>query len=183
MMTFLPILYTIDSSVNHFSPSLQKITYNTKYVHKKSTTVYAPRRNWDSPNPGLGSACCPPPQKQGGGGTLACGWGVGGESQFRRGAYTVVLFICTYFVTYNKFYLPKKTVSSLSYVYLSSLGCPACLSTCLSACYPVHCHPGVCLLICLSLCQFVAVALAVYISVCSSLCCSACLSACFPIHK
>ncbi len=40
----------------------------------------------------------PSPQKQGGGGTLACGWGVGGESQFRRGAYTVVLFICTYFV-------------------------------------------------------------------------------------
>ncbi len=38
------------------------------------------------------------PQKQGGGGTLACGWGGGGESQFRRGAYTVVLFICAYFV-------------------------------------------------------------------------------------
>jgi hypothetical protein len=33
----------------------------------------------------------PSPQKQGGGGTLACGWGV-------YGAYTVVLFICTYFV-------------------------------------------------------------------------------------
>jgi hypothetical protein len=42
----------------------------------------------------------PSPQKQGGGGTLACGWGVGGESQF-RGAYTVVLFICTYFVVYG----------------------------------------------------------------------------------
>jgi hypothetical protein len=40
----------------------------------------------------------PSSQKQGGGGTLACGWGVGGESQFRQGAYTVVLFICTYFV-------------------------------------------------------------------------------------
>ena len=40
----------------------------------------------------------PSPQKQGGGGTLACGWGVGGKSQFRRGAYTVVLLICTYFV-------------------------------------------------------------------------------------
>jgi hypothetical protein len=40
----------------------------------------------------------PSPQKQGGGDTLARGWGVGGESQFRRGAYTVVLFICTYFV-------------------------------------------------------------------------------------
>ncbi len=25
--------------------------YDTKYVHIKSTTVYAPRRNWDSPNP------------------------------------------------------------------------------------------------------------------------------------
>jgi hypothetical protein len=40
----------------------------------------------------------PLPPETGGGGTLACGWGVGGKSQFRRGAYTVVLFICTYFV-------------------------------------------------------------------------------------
>jgi hypothetical protein len=39
----------------------------------------------------------PSPQKQGGGGTLACGWGVGGSPN-SRGAYTVVLFICTYFV-------------------------------------------------------------------------------------
>ncbi len=46
----------------------------------------------------------PSPQKQGGGGTLACGWGVGGESQFRRGAYTVVLLICTYFVFWSKRY-------------------------------------------------------------------------------
>ncbi len=42
---------------------------STKYVHIKSTTVYAPRRNWDSPNPFLAR----------GGGTLACGWGVGGS--------------------------------------------------------------------------------------------------------
>jgi hypothetical protein len=48
----------------------------------------------------------PSPQKQGGGGTLACGWGVGGESQFRRGAYTMVLFICTYFVIYTVCIVP-----------------------------------------------------------------------------
>jgi hypothetical protein len=70
---------------------------STKYVHIKSTTVYAPRRNWDSPNPFLASECSPPPETGGRGHTSlrVGGWG---ESQFRRGAYTVVLFICTYFV-------------------------------------------------------------------------------------
>jgi hypothetical protein len=37
----------------------------TKYVHIKSTTVYAPRRNWDSPNPFLASECSPPPRNRG----------------------------------------------------------------------------------------------------------------------
>jgi hypothetical protein len=43
---------------------LERIT-NTKYVHIKSTTVYAPRRNWDSPNPFLASDCSPPPRNRG----------------------------------------------------------------------------------------------------------------------
>ncbi len=70
---------------------------STKYVHIKSTTVYALRRNWDSPNPFLASESSPPPRNRGEGHTSlrVGGWG---ESQFRRGAYTVVLFICTYFV-------------------------------------------------------------------------------------
>ncbi len=38
---------------------------STKYVHIKSTTVYAPRRNWDSPNPFLASECSPPPRNRG----------------------------------------------------------------------------------------------------------------------
>jgi hypothetical protein len=37
----------------------------TKYVHIMSTTVYAPRRNWDSPNPFLASECSPPPRNMG----------------------------------------------------------------------------------------------------------------------
>jgi hypothetical protein len=36
-----------------------------EYVHIKSTTVYAPRRNWDSPNPFLASECSPPPRNRG----------------------------------------------------------------------------------------------------------------------
>ncbi len=41
------------------------IVYGTKYVHIKSTTVYALRRNWDSPNPFLASECYPPPRNRG----------------------------------------------------------------------------------------------------------------------
>ncbi len=70
----------------------------TKYVHIKSTTVYAPRRNWDSPNPFLASECSPPPPETGGRWHTSLREGGWGKSQFRRGAYTVVLFICTYFV-------------------------------------------------------------------------------------
>ncbi len=78
-----------------FSPYMRR-SLVTKYVHIKSTTVYAPL---GLSQPLSRQRVFPSPQKQGGGGTLACGWGVGGESQFRRGAYTVVLFICTYFVS------------------------------------------------------------------------------------
>ena len=42
-----------------------KLVLITKYVHIKSTTVYAPRRNWDSPNPFLASECSPPPRNRG----------------------------------------------------------------------------------------------------------------------
>jgi hypothetical protein len=43
----------------------------TKYVHIKSTTVYAPRRNWDSPQPPTRRLVCPLPPVSGGRGTLA----------------------------------------------------------------------------------------------------------------
>ncbi len=41
----------------------------------------------------------PLPPETGGRGHTSLRVGGWGESQFRRGAYTVVLFICTYFVT------------------------------------------------------------------------------------
>jgi hypothetical protein len=87
-------------TVSELTPPFPHMLGTTKYVHIKSTTVYAPRRNWDSPNPFFASECSPPPRNRGGGGTQACGWGVGGgpNSDEGRGAYTVVLFICTYFV-------------------------------------------------------------------------------------
>jgi hypothetical protein len=62
--------------------------------------VYAPRRNWDSPNPFLASECSPPPRNRGEGGPWPAGGGLGGVPIPTRGIlYTVVLFICTYFVT------------------------------------------------------------------------------------
>ncbi len=73
----------------------------TKYVHIKSTTVYAPRRNWDSPQPPPRRLVCPLPPVSGGRGTLAGEKGVG-RVPIPTGAYTVVLFICTYFVVKPK---------------------------------------------------------------------------------
>ncbi len=54
-----------------------QIHRNTKYVHIKSTIVYAPRRNWDSPQPPTRRLVCPLPPVSGGRGTLAGEKGVG----------------------------------------------------------------------------------------------------------
>ncbi len=55
---------------------VQTLVFNTKYVHIKSTTVYAPRRNWDYPQPPTRRLVCPLPPVSGGRGTLAGGKGV-----------------------------------------------------------------------------------------------------------
>jgi hypothetical protein len=62
----------------------------------------------------------PSPQKQGGGGTLACGWGGWEESQFRRWAYTVVLFICTYFVDTTCMSIDSRWWCSSCYIILKN---------------------------------------------------------------
>jgi hypothetical protein len=70
----------------------------TKYVHIKSTTVYMPLVGIGTLPTPFSPASVPLPPETGGRGhtsLLVGGWG---ESQFRRGAYTVVLFIFTYFV-------------------------------------------------------------------------------------
>jgi hypothetical protein len=58
----------------------------TKYVHIKSTTVYArPSSELGLSQPLSRQRVFPSPQKQGGGGTLACGWGVGGSPNSDEG--------------------------------------------------------------------------------------------------
>ncbi len=52
------------------------------------------------PNPPPAGQCAPAPLFRGGGEHSLARKGLG-QSQFRRGAYTVVLFICTYFVMQN----------------------------------------------------------------------------------
>jgi hypothetical protein len=59
----------------HLTPL--RIPLITKYVHIKSATVYAPRRNWDSPQPPTRRLVCPLPPVSGGRGTLAGEKGVG----------------------------------------------------------------------------------------------------------
>jgi hypothetical protein len=49
----------------------KKMAENTKYVHIKSTIVYAPRRNWDFPQPPTRRLVCPLPPVSGGRVTLA----------------------------------------------------------------------------------------------------------------
>jgi hypothetical protein len=60
--------------------------------------VFSSRWNWDSPTPSPAGECVPPPFGPGGGAHSLTGEGVGG-SQFRRGTYTVILYVYMYFVT------------------------------------------------------------------------------------
>jgi hypothetical protein len=55
----------------------------TKYINIKSTTVYVPSSDWDSPTPSLASECAPSPGTKGGRAHSPAGEG-SGESQFRR---------------------------------------------------------------------------------------------------
>ncbi len=65
----------------------------TKYVHIKSTTVYAPRRNWDSPQPPTRRLVCPLPPVSGGRGTLAGEKGVGRIPIPTRGVHCGTLYM------------------------------------------------------------------------------------------
>ncbi len=67
--------------------------YPTKYVHIKSTTVYAPRRNWDFPQPPTRRLVCPLPPVSGGRGTLAGEKGVGRVPIPTRGVHCGTLYM------------------------------------------------------------------------------------------
>ncbi len=90
------------SNCERFKPAFAERDIKQTMIHKvrtyKEYHSVCPSSELGLSHPLSRQRVFPSPQKQGGGGTLACGWGVGGKSQFRRGAYTVVLFICTYFV-------------------------------------------------------------------------------------
>ncbi len=66
---------------------------STKYVHIKSTTVYAPPRNWDSPQPPTRRLVCPLPPVSGGRGTLAGEKGVGRVPIPTRGIHCGTLYM------------------------------------------------------------------------------------------
>ncbi len=80
----------------------------TKYVHIKSTTVVG----IGTLPPSFSPASVPLPPETGGRGHTSLRVGGWGKSQFRRGAYTVVLFICTYFVLYAVSRWPKSFILS-----------------------------------------------------------------------
>ncbi len=63
-------------------------------------------------------ASVPLPPETGGRGHTSLRVGGWGKSQFRRGAYTVVLFICTYFVMLNIFeYIADRSIYFVCLVY------------------------------------------------------------------
>jgi hypothetical protein len=72
---------------------LNRQEYSTKYVHIKSTTVYAPRWNWDSPQPPTRRLVCPLPPVSGGRGTLAGEKGVGRVPIPTRGIHCGTLYM------------------------------------------------------------------------------------------
>ncbi len=75
----------------------------TKYVHIKSTTVYAPRLNcWDSPQPPTRRLVCPLPPVSGGRGTLAGEKGVGRVPIPTRGIHCGTLYMYVLCARYHR---------------------------------------------------------------------------------
>jgi hypothetical protein len=77
--------------IEHFFSKL--FAKGTKYVHIKSSTVYAPRRNWDSPQPPTRRLVCSLPPVSGGRGTLAGEKGVGRVPIPTRGIHCGTLYM------------------------------------------------------------------------------------------
>ncbi len=80
-------------------------------------SLFASRRNWDSPNPSPAGECAPPPLVLGGGAHSLAREEVvyRGRVQFRRGdiQYTVVLFMFMYFVIQGMRFQKIEMVSKL----------------------------------------------------------------------
>jgi hypothetical protein len=83
---------------------------STKYVHIKSTTVYAPRRNWDSPQPPTRRLVCPLPPVSGGRGTLAGEKGVGRVPIPTKGIHCGTLYMYVLCASKNTFNEPARYV-------------------------------------------------------------------------
>ncbi len=89
---------------------------------RQSAKLFLQSSELGVPHPSPAGECAASPLVHGGRGTLVCGKGVG-EFQFRRGAYTVVLFIYTYFVVRSE----GQTVFVLCYFYHVSMDAsPSC---------------------------------------------------------
>jgi hypothetical protein len=89
----LLLAINISSAAAGIASCLNLSSASTKYVHIKSTTVYAPRRNWDSPQPRTRRLVCPLPPVSGGRGTLAGEKGVGRVPIPTRGIHCGTLYM------------------------------------------------------------------------------------------
>jgi hypothetical protein len=73
---FLSIFFTTFFTTASYSTASRRMLWSTKYIHIKSTTVYAPRRNcWLPPTPHPQASVPPPP----------CFWGEGNTRWRERG--------------------------------------------------------------------------------------------------
>ncbi len=84
--------------------------YTTKYVHIKSTTVYAPRRNWDFPQLPTRRLVCSLPPVSGGRGTLAGEKGVGRVPIPTRGVHCGTLYMYVLCALYCRYCSTGDTV-------------------------------------------------------------------------
>jgi hypothetical protein len=109
------IVYTCISKMEGIRIYVRHCTlYSTKYVHIKSTTVYALRRNWDSPQPPTRRLVCPLPPVSGGRGTLAGEKGVGRVPIPTRGIHCGTLYMYVFCAVQCR---EKERVHIIQYLY------------------------------------------------------------------
>ncbi len=97
----------------YLSASIYILQY---YKHREVLSLFSSRWNWGSPNPS--PECAPPPCGAGHTRWRERGWE---RPNSNEGTYTVVLFICMYFVTTNIFFLRKERSLNVVFSLVASL--------------------------------------------------------------
>ncbi len=130
LLDFAVFTVLTERTIFRLSYTLYKVAHHKVHTYKEYHSV-CPSSELGLSQPLSRQRVFPLPPETGGRGHTSLRVGGWGESQFRRGAYTVVLFICTYFVLHTHHnILPTLAFAWLSLYCKKNTAEISCWNTC-----------------------------------------------------